>query len=193
MDNLAKLTESLLFQISNLLYIPVIVGVAALCFYMTVQLGMFAREWLQRRKAPGIALHHYQQALQQTLSDTADLADTIQQAHIERLLQSTELQLVGQLDRVRFIIRTGPALGLMGTLIPMGTSLAALAEGNIPNMAGNMVTAFTATVAGLGCSVLAYLVSLAREKWLRTDIREMEFYTEVHMQSVSNPTVPYAR
>lgn len=36
-----------------------------------------------------------------------------------------------KLDRIRFVIKVGPALGLMGTLIPMGISLAALAEGNI--------------------------------------------------------------
>ena len=46
----------------------------------------------------------------------------------------------------------------MGTLIPMGVSLASLAEGNIPKMAGSMVTAFTATVAGLACGVVLTLL-----------------------------------
>jgi len=73
----------------------------------------------------------------------------------------------------------GPALGLMGTLIPMGISLAALAEGNIPKMAGSMVTAFTATVAGLGAGVLAYLLALSRERWVRADVREMAHAAEL--------------
>ncbi len=80
---------------------------------------------------------------------------------------------------MRFVIKVGPALGLMGTLIPMGISLAALAEGNIPKMAGSMVTAFTATVAGLGSGVLAYLITLARERWVREDVREMAHAAEL--------------
>ncbi len=39
--------------------------------------------------------------------------------------------------------RSGPASGLLGTLIPMGTSLASLATGNLEAMAGQMVVAFT--------------------------------------------------
>ncbi|MFO0753490.1 MAG: MotA/TolQ/ExbB proton channel family protein, partial [Thermodesulfovibrionales bacterium] len=95
------------------------------------------------------------------------------------LLQMAELELVKSLDRVRFAIRVGPALGLMGTLIPMGISLSALAQGDMPKMAGSMVTAFTATVVGLACGIIAYLMSLAREKWVRADMREMEYLTEL--------------
>jgi biopolymer transport protein ExbB/TolQ len=61
----------------------------------------------------------------------------------------------------------------------MGVSLASLAEGNNPKMAGSMVTAFTATVAGLACGVVSYIIALLRENWARADIREMEFLTEV--------------
>lgn len=184
MDSFTKLLETFLFYISNFLYIPVILSVAGLCLYVVLQLGVFVREWLERRQNHLVALEHYKILLQQELRTLPPhCPEALKHAQIERLLQITELQQVARLDKVRFMIRTGPALGLMGTLIPMGTSLAALAEGNIPNMASNMVTAFTATVAGLGCSVLAYLLAVVREKWLRADIREMEFHTEVLMQA----------
>lgn len=195
MDSFTKLIETFLFYISNFLYIPVILSVAVLCLYVVLQLGTFVREWLERRQNHFLALEQYKNRLQQELHlMPPKTSESLKHAHIERLLQITELENIARLDKVRFMIRTGPALGLMGTLIPMGTSLAALAEGNIPNMASNMVTAFTATVAGLGCSVVAYLISVAREKWLRADIREMEFHTEVVMQGgVSQPPVqPYS-
>ncbi len=67
----------------------------------------------------------------------------------------------------------------MGTLIPMGMALASLAQGNMPEMAGRMVTAFTTAVVGLGCSVVAYLISLVKERWVREDLREMEFLSEL--------------
>jgi biopolymer transport protein ExbB/TolQ len=99
--------------------------------------------------------------------------------YLEKRLQMAELQLIKGLDKVRFAIRVGPALGLMGTLIPMGVSLAALAQGDMTKMASNMVTAFTTTIVGLGCGVAAYLMSLVKEKWVRADMREMEYLTEM--------------
>ena len=71
----------------------------------------------------------------------------------------------------------------MGTLIPMGISLSSLAQGDMAKMAGSMVTAFTTVVVGLGCSVAAYLMSLVKEKWVRADMREMEFMTELALRN----------
>lgn len=166
--------EQFLFEISSALYFPVIAAVSALVLYVGVALGALAHEaWERRKLARSIA--HYQAKLALELAATTPHLD----ARLELLLQGAELSIARSLDRIRFVIKVGPALGLMGTLIPMGISLAALAEGNIPKMAGSMVTAFTATVAGLGCGVVAYLIALVREKWLRDDIRQMEYLTEV--------------
>jgi biopolymer transport protein ExbB/TolQ len=110
---------------------------------------------------------------------------------MERLLQTTELVQVKSLDMIRFVIRVGPALGLMGTLIPMGISLSSLAQGDLPKMAGSMVTAFTTVVVGLACSIAAYLMSLVKEKWVRADMREMEYLTELMLRKrLGGPTVP---
>lgn len=169
-----QMLEQFLFEVSNVLYLPVIAAVSALVIYVALTLGALAHEaWERRRLARSVATYEARLALE--LAAATPHLD----ARLETLLQGAELDVVRSLDRVRFVIKVGPALGLMGTLIPMGISLAALAEGNIPKMAGSMVTAFTATVAGLGCGVVAYLVALVREKWLRDDIRRMEFLTEV--------------
>lgn len=166
--------ERFLFEVSSALYLPVILAVSLLTFYVVLAVGALAQEaWERRRMAR--ALTAYRASLAIELASDAPYLD----ARLERLLQGAELAVAKSLDRIRFVIKVGPALGLMGTLIPMGISLAALAEGNIPKMAGSMVTAFTATVAGLGCGVVAYLIALVREKWLRDDIREMEYLTEV--------------
>jgi biopolymer transport protein ExbB/TolQ len=171
--------EQFLFEISSALYLPVIGGVSLLVVYVVLSLGALAHEaWERRRRSR--TLIAYRRMLDHELASRAPHLD----ARLERLLQGAELDVARSLDRIRFVIKVGPALGLMGTLIPMGISLAALAEGNIPKMAGSMVTAFTATVAGLGCGVMAYLIALAREKWLQADIREMEFLTEVAARDI---------
>jgi hypothetical protein len=178
MEQLIPLIEHLLYEVATALYLPVIGGCALLVCYVPLQLGMGLFDaWLRYRK-------HFpdRERFGQRLGE---LQQKYRQQHrrleieVERLLQAEELELSRRLDRIRFVIKVGPALGLMGTLIPMGISLAALAEGNIPKMAGSMVTAFTATVAGLGSGVLAYLVALSRERWVRADVREMAHAAEL--------------
>ncbi len=182
--------ETFLYVISSALFYPVVAGLVLLTFWIVISFGGFLREYIERRQGIVSSLNKYKNALKSELQppnselhtpnpdfDTLDI-------RLERLLQSTEIDLIKTLDRIRFAIRVGPALGLMGTLIPMGIALSALAQGDMPKMAGSMVTAFTTTVVGLACGVSAYLMSLVKEKWIRADMREMEYITELLLQNV---------
>jgi biopolymer transport protein ExbB/TolQ len=75
-------------------------------------------------------------------------------------------------------VKVGPSLGLLGTLIPMGTSLASLATGNLEAMAGQMVVAFTTTIIGLSTGTLAYVIAAVRQGWVTESIREQRFLAE---------------
>lgn len=170
--------EQLLYQVSSALYYPVVIGCAFLEIYVPIQVGITLREGWQRRQHRFFARERFAKLLHAEMHSHGHAPGTLS-IRAERLLQQEELRLTHRLDRVRSIIRVGPALGLMGTLIPMGISLAALAEGNVPKMAQNMVTAFTATVAGLGAGVVSYLLSIVRERWVREDVREMACSAEL--------------
>lgn len=174
--NLVAGLESFLYVISSLLLVPVVTGLALLTCWVVVFFGWFLREALDRRRGHCRALAAYRRLLDQELAAQTDR--THLDLVLERLLQTHELLLVRSLDAIRFVIRVGPALGLMGTLIPMGIALSAMAQGDMPKMAGSMVTAFTTVIVGLACSVVAYILSLIKEKWVRADMREMEFLTE---------------
>src|SRR5262249_12239236 len=67
----------------------------------------------------------------------------------EPALVDYELEVQRALDRTRILVRAGPALGLMGTLIPLAPGLAALGRGDVARLAGDLRTAFAATVVGL--------------------------------------------
>jgi len=173
--------KTFLYVISSALFYPVVAGLVILTFWIVISFGGFLREYMDRRRRVSSPLQRYESQVKKAVEDTAlslnpDIA-------LERLLQEAELALIKSLDKIRFVIRVGPALGLMGTLIPMGISLSALAQGDMPKMAGSMVTAFTTTVVGLACGVAAYLMSLAKEKWLRADMREMEYLTELTLRT----------
>lgn len=168
--------ESLLYSISTILYLPVLLALAGLVLYLLVCLGSFAGEWRERRR--GIrALLVAAEAQMAAVVAAADGQPALD-AHLERIVQKADADGLRRLDGVRFAVRVGPALGLMGTLIPMGISLAGLAQGNLPKMAESMTTAFTATVVGLACSVTAYLLTLAREHWLRVDVTDIAYAAE---------------
>jgi len=171
--------ETFLYVISSALFYPVIAGLVILTFWIVISFGSFLREYLERRHGESSALMRYKKVLESKVSSLPAVMDI----EFERFLQSAELELIKSLDKIRFTIRVGPALGLMGTLIPMGISLSALAQGDMPKMAGSMVTAFTTTVVGLACGVAAYLMSLAKEKWVRADMREMEYLTELTLRN----------
>ncbi|AEB08235.1 MotA/TolQ/ExbB proton channel family protein [Desulfobacca acetoxidans] len=175
--------ETFLYVISSALFYPVVVGLILLTFWIVISFGSFLREYLDRRQGGSRSLQQYRRMLDpQLITRSANL-----DLELEKRLQEAELELIKGLDKIRFAIRVGPAVGLMGTLIPMGISLAALAQGDMPKMAGSMVTAFTATVVGLACGVAAYLMSLVREKWVRADMREMEYLTEMRLRKGKGP------
>ena len=82
-----------------------------------------------------------------------------------KLIESEEEGFQKSLSRTDIIIRIGPTLGLMGTLIPMGPGLAALGAGDINTLANSIIVAFDTTVVGIGSGAVAYFVSKVRSGW----------------------------
>lgn len=168
--------ETFLYIISSVMLLPVVASLVFLTIWVVIFFGSFLRELLDRKRGITANLDRYKAVLAKEAADRADTS--FLDVRLERRLQEAELRLVKGLDMIRFVIRVGPALGLMGTLIPMGIALSSLAQGDMNKMAGSMVTAFTTVVVGLACSVAAYVMSLVKEKWVRADVREMEYETE---------------
>ena len=161
--------------VAGVLVWPVLIGLLALAASMFVALGAFAREWWDRTRGHRRVLDRDQGEL-----DAASVSfDRDEYAlQLEQLLQQAERRRWRSLNRLRLAVRVGPSLGLMGTLIPMANALQGLAEGNLPALASNMVTAFAATVIGLAVSVVAYLIAAARENWVRADTEVLAFHAE---------------
>ena len=97
---------------------------------------------------------------------------------LAHLLMEQEGRARKRLDAARTMVRVGPSLGLMGTLIPMGSSLASMATGNLEAMAGQMVVAFTSTIIGLATGTLAYIVAAVRHHWVNETVRDERYLAE---------------
>lgn len=92
-----------------------------------------------------------------------------QATHGEKTLTDFELACRRDLDVSLVLMRVGPMLGLMGTLIPMGPALAGLASGDIASMASNMQLAFSTTVVGIFVGAMGFIVQLIKKRWHQSD------------------------
>ena len=79
----------------------------------------------------------------------------------------------------RLLVRAGPALGLMGTLIPLSPALTGLAAGNTAELSHDLRVAFSVTVVGLLIGAVAFGLSLSRDRMYSQDLSDLEYLAAV--------------
>jgi biopolymer transport protein ExbB/TolQ len=97
------------------------------------------------------------------------------EARLAKRLAEYDYLSLRRLERTRILVRMGPALGLMGTLIPLSPALAGLADGDVATLTENLRVAFSVTVAGLLIGALAFAVSLVRDRLYAQDYSDVEY------------------
>lgn len=102
--------------------------------------------------------------------------------HGEKVLADFELAAKNDLKSPTLLMRTGPMLGLMGTLIPMGPALAGLASGDISSMATNMQVAFSTTVIGVFIGGVGFVVQLMKSQWSQVDYATLSYLFELSQE-----------
>lgn len=108
---------------------------------------------------------------------------------VEHALADFELGVQRRLDRTRMLVRAGPALGLMGTLIPLAPALSALGDGDYQQLAEDLRTAFAATVVGILVGTAAFALTLVRTRRYTEDLAGLERAVAAHRPAVP----PHAR
>ncbi|MGC3982562.1 MAG: MotA/TolQ/ExbB proton channel family protein [Steroidobacteraceae bacterium] len=197
--NLLGLLENGLFALGQVLRFPVMallwVCVGFALYYaghalieavtrLREHAGFNLKQWLQQGVVLSADESHQQvlpRSLRLLLSDVQhqQQSGTLKHGGLENLVAEHEERLRHALNGPRALVKIGPSLGLLGTLIPMGSSLAAMASGNLQAMAGQMVVAFTTTIIGLATGTVAYAVVAARQSWVNAAIREQRYLAEV--------------
>ena len=105
--------------------------------------------------------------------------DLLNRVELMKLLNDIELEAARRLERTRVLVRIGPMLGLMGTLIPISPALIALAQGDVQTLADNLVIAFSTTVVGLLIGGIAYFISTVRDRLYTQDVSDIEYALEL--------------
>ena len=198
--------QQLIYDIARILFWPVLIASLACLVWVLIELGVLLYElWLRFRYRDLDALetralrarkafrdgkprtaYRYLQENNYSLVVVRFLYDLIRNYQTERLaakplklLQEYEFYTIKRLERTRILVRVGPMLGLMGTLIPLAPALVGLASGDVAALSENLVTAFSVTVIGLLIGGLAFLVSIVRDRLYSQDISDMEYLLEL--------------
>lgn len=207
--NITTYLQTILYTISSALIYPVMILLICLLVVLIVTMGIFLGEYMKRRSH--LAKHNVKELIEDiSNSKLHDIIERVEEfrsglpyhaknyfmdmvqelkksgndtdMRVEYLLQSKEQQMTKRLDKLRLLIRVGPSLGLMGTIIPMGSALAALSQGDIEKISGSMIIAFSTTVVGLLIGIGAYYTSMLQNRWLNEDIKNIEYLTESIMR-----------
>lgn len=96
-------------------------------------------------------------------------------ALLAKLVVDLEVSASASLARTSLVARLAPALGLMGTLIPLGPALLGLSAGDLERVVQSLVVAFGTTVLGLFAGVLCHMLTLTRRGWYAQDLANAEF------------------
>lgn len=193
-----------LYTVTLALLYPVIIGLLLLLVYSFAEIGAFFSEYTSRNRDLNklrigcgeakkfLAGGEIEKASETVMSSgssyllskfISELSEFIGKGNFktetEKLLQEYEITIWERTEKERMLIRVGPMLGLMGTLIPMGPALMNLASGNISEMATNMIVVFSTTVLGVLIGGINYVMAMIKKRWYSQDLSDMEYVVEV--------------
>ena len=194
--------QAIIYAVATALLYPVLVFELAALVWTVWEFGRFTGEaWSRRRRRTLATLDRAASDARARLSEgdfdaaAATLttlrhgryvstffdeltAHDLEQVRLLKLLGDLESEVTRRLERTRTLVRLGPMLGLMGTLIPISPALVGLAQGDVQTLSDNLVIAFSTTVVGLLVGGLAYLMSVVRDRWYMSDVSDVEYILE---------------
>ncbi len=130
-------------------------------------------------------LFDFQKNVLVKIANNYDIGSEARKALASELISAEETKLIKSTNKTDVLVRVGPILGLLGTLIPLGPGLAALGYGDIVTLAEALTVAFDTTVTGLVIGALAYLVSKFKKQWYESDLIVLETIAEAELETLN--------
>jgi biopolymer transport protein ExbB/TolQ len=188
---MTQLIQNTLDVITQMLLWPVIIVLMYGIFLSLYKMGNMLVEFHQRKGHPEsirdifqpsnnvLRLYGIQEFNKQLKLDY--------QAALWLLHDRTETSLKRKIDSVRIWVKLGPALGLAGTLIPLGSALQAVGVNNLKLLSDQLSIAFGSTVLGLTIGVINMIIASSYERWYALDLAEIRQAIE-NQEKNSNTT-----
>ncbi len=138
-----------------------------------------------KNEITGSNLFDYQKVVLTRIADNYDIGSDARKALASELISSEETRLIKKTNKTDILVKVGPSLGLLGTLIPLGPGLAALGTGDITTLAESLTIAFDTTVTGLTVGALSYLISKYKKQWYESELIDVETLAEAELETIN--------
>ncbi|MBI5680384.1 MAG: MotA/TolQ/ExbB proton channel family protein [Methanobacterium sp.] len=187
--------------ISQGLLIPVMIILAIFFVYALINLGIIIAEYYKRRKTEfdfkyfinhilsfkdqknpdklikvieTVEIPQSHKSILITLVNSSNLSREYRESLALKMVEDEGIKAAKRLEKTDIIAKISPAVGLMGTLIPLGPGLTALGAGNIQDLADHLIIAFDAAILGMAAAAIAFSISKIRRRWYEEDISNLE-------------------
>ncbi|HSO25114.1 MAG TPA: MotA/TolQ/ExbB proton channel family protein [Methanobacteriaceae archaeon] len=191
-------------NVSQILLVPVIIILLIFVLYAVASLGGLIYEYNSRRKTRtdfvqieniilSISSGNSDELIREIdtskmpsrhkeillkLVKTSNLSPDARELMARKMIENEEVMVAKRLEKTDIIAKIGPAVGLMGTLIPLGPGLAALGAGNIQELASHLILAFDAAILGMASAALGFTISKIRRRWYEEELSNLEGMAE---------------
>ena len=193
--------DNAIFHVSSALEVPVLICALLALALVIFELGSYAIELRRRQRRRFDQLSDSTEVARKALIDgdrtkagtalsgvarSALMASTLQfiaqnartargEHRLNKALADFDFESQRRLGRTRMLVRAGPALGLMGTLIPLSPALTGLANGDTRTLSHDLRIAFSVTVVGLLIGAVAFAISLSRDRLYGQDLSDLQY------------------
>lgn len=130
-------------------------------------------------------LFDYQKEVLLRIADNYDIGKDARKALAGELISAQETRLIKKTNKTDILVKVGPSLGLLGTLIPLGPGLAALGTGDIATLAQALTIAFDTTVTGLTVGAVSFLISKYKKQWYESELIDLETVAEAELETIN--------
>ena len=184
--------SDMLYWIATGLLVPVVILLIVLFIRALLLLGSFFGQYISIKKVR----KEFRTVIQRMTSQNVEEWETLlpdakhspfidcikemaenheSQAKVRHLVDNYEIMTQRELYPSNLLLKMGPMLGLMGTLIPMGPALVGLSSGDIASMAYNMQVAFATTVVGMLIAAIGVVTLQVKQRWKAREMNDLEF------------------
>jgi biopolymer transport protein ExbB/TolQ len=210
-STISSIFTGTLHTITQSFLIPVMVVLTIFFIYALINLGVLVAEYYKRRQN-GFDFKTFMNQLLtvQNPNDNDEIINVIENGQIPRnhkevlktlvlgsdfssefresiaikMVEDEGISSAKKLERTDIIAKIAPAVGLMGTLIPLGPGLTALGAGNIQSLAQHLTIAFDAAVLGMASAALAFITSKIKRRWYEEDISNLETMVDAVLEII---------
>lgn len=183
---------SLLFELSQWLLAPIVLGLSGASVWLLFLVGTTIRAGVERLCLAGNWHRYVDRVRKRTASPldweiaachplhrwVAARSRTVDDLPV--FIREAEVMAHQRLGQLQILVRTGPMLGLVGTLIPLGPALQGLSDSDLRQLGIHMNIAFTMTVFGILVGAIAYGLFVTHRIWSERDLSDLELIYSLH-------------